>query len=631
MHWFDDLVKGLATGSVSRRGALGGVGLASGSLAAWSTFPGDAFAWKAPRKHSAATQQLGRPAASATAAPVRATRGIVRSRTVLPSTFTSGPCSYKRGGGADDMTYVASTSANGQTVTLTVTRSIRLEGSDRSRLTARVSNSIDVSAGGAPVVHVESIVVGTRASIARKGTISVRYGAAVSGARGADLSIEGKSVHATLLGAESVAGRSRQKVVSAKFGDNVAPHDLAIDAQLYVAIDTLLQRFQSERQTCNGAPPRRRRAERRVQNRAAFLSAATSRREERVVVDVTPAPESTGGNAGVEPQNQYGAPSTPHCSSCMQSAGNQMTACWSTAGVSAIFGCFLCAATDLITCQAEASAAALACWIPGAGCGEVICSAGTSCDTGDSCCGSDCCTGSDTCVAGSTLCCPAGYTVSCKGAQGEDPFCCGTQWGCCGNNACCPPGSSCCGSNFCCEQGNACCGSSCCAAGSVCSDPARSLCCAQGSIACGSTCCDSNNQVCLDASRGLCGFKGDSVCGNVACAPGNCLNPGSPNATCCSGPVCGDRCCSLIGPTPKPPRPRGTMINPNATYNPGAVKQRVRTCALPHVPCQSELNGTTYTTCCTPNQICCGDQCCATGLTCCADAQGNPRCNRCIR
>lgn len=630
-HWFDDVVKGLAAGSLSRRSALRGLGAVSGSIAALSAFPHDALARKTHPAQNAA-QTLDRAHASATAAPVRLTPGVVRPRLTVPATFTSGPCTYKHGGGSNDMIYVATTVANGQTVTLTVTRSTRIEGTDRSRLTGYATNTIDVTAGGSPVVRLESQVTATRGGGAHHGTLSVRYGQAVRGARGADLSIDGKSVRGRVLGAERITGKAREKVTSARFDNEAAPIALAIDARLSAAIDSLLERFKNERGTCNGMPPRRRRAERRVQNRAAFLSPAIARRGELVVADVAvaPVPELTGGNAGVEPQNQYGAPSTPHCNSCMNAAGNQMQACWSTAAGS-LFACLVCAAGDLIVCQSEATAAAVACWIPGAGCGEVICKAGTSCDSGDSCCGTDCCTGADVCLSGSTLCCPPGYTTACAGAPGYDSFCCGQQSVCCGNNGCCPPGSNCCGGKFCCEQGNACCGSVCCDAGSTCANPATSLCCGSSSIPCGPTCCDPyNGGVCLDATRGICGVKGDVVCGNSVCGPGSCLHAGTANATCCPGPVCGDRCCSLIGPTPRPfGRSRVPQLNRQASPTP--TPGRLAICRRPNVPCRSELNGKLYSTCCKPNQICCGDQCCAVGLTCCADPQGNPRCNTCIK
>jgi len=622
MHWFDDFVKGLAGGSVPRRTALAGVGLASGSLAAWGALPGRALA--SPRVSANAGDAVRFPggSASATAPPLKLTRGIVRRRLTLPSTFSSGPCAYKRGDALDAMTYTAAGVANGQPVTLTASRNLQfVPGVGRTALSAQSTNVIEVTSGGASVVRFESKVAGTQEGTAR-GTVSLRYGSAVSGARGADLTVVGRTVTGTILGAERAVASSRSKLISSKFFEGAAPLDLAIDGQLYAAIDQLMQRFKSEASTCNGTPPRRGRASRRASTRGAFLSPAIERRE-FVVADY--APEAPGGDAGLEIQNQYGAPSTPHCTSCMNSAGNQMVTCLEAAGVQAIFGDIGDAIIGAIECQAKATAAALACWIPKAGCGEQLCGVGTSCDSGDTCCGTDCCTGSDVCIGQSKTCCPPGYTTVCAGTPGSDPFCCGEGQACCGSDGCCAAGSTCCGGKFCCASGDQCCGDVCCnGAGSVCTDPKNSLCCNSGSTACGTSCCDAK-YVCLDSTKGICAPPGYMICGNLPCPPDNCLNPGTPNAACCPGPVCGNTCCKLFTATPTPsPFPSGGI---------GVIKQRLRTCVIPNtVACHNEFSGTQYTACCAPNQTCCGDQCCPSSAPqCCPDGQGNPRCGICIK
>jgi hypothetical protein len=636
MHWFDDFVKELAGGRVSRRAAIGGVGFASASLAVVNGVPRPAAASKNVHLEN---QTLHTQAGAGSVAPIAPTRGIVRERFSLPSTFTSGPCSYNRSGGTDEMTYVASTTANGKTVTLTVERRLHFPlGVDSSRLTVQATNSLEVTMNGSSVVRVETNLTASRIAATPNATVSIRYGDAVQGARGADLTVQGRSVRGTVLSATRIVPGRNAKIVSAQFVDGVAPVQLAIDPQLYAAIDQLFERFGSENRTCTGIAPRRRRVVRRVQNRATFLSPRVERREDAVAY-ASYAGEQYGAAAGVEPQNQYGAPSTPDCTSCMNAAASDMGTCWKAAGVSAVFGCFLCAVGDLIACQAKATGAALLCWVAHGGCDEVGCGPGTSCDTGNTCCGSDCCTGSDICVSPGTTCCPQGYTTVCPAAQGYDPFCCGAQWVCCGINGCCNPGSTCCGGKFCCNSGNACCGSACCDAGYTCADPAQSLCCGPNTIPCGSTCCDANTLVCIDATQGICGARGDVVCGNVACGPGSCLGSGA-NAVCCPGPVCGDRCCSLIGPSAKPQGGGATMspvqrIRNGGTYTPAPAPTpggpRIRTCKIPYVPCQTQMNGKPVTLCCQPQQLCCGDQCCAPGLTCCPDAQGNPECNRCIK
>jgi hypothetical protein len=619
MHWFDDFVKALAGGSVSRRTALGSVGLASGSLAVARALPESALA--RPRvRATAGAVRLGGSSASATVAPLKLTRGIMRPRLSLPTTFSSGPCAYKRGGALDAMTYTATGVANGETVTLTASRNLHfIPGATRTALSAESTNVIEVTSGGASIVRLETKVSGTRGGTAR-GTVTLRYGSAVGGARGVDLVVSGRTVTGSILGAERTVRSSHSKIVSSKLVEDAAPVDISIDAELYAAIDQLLQRFKSEASTCNGAPSRRGRASRRASTRGAFLAPAFERRSEFVVADY--APEAPVGEAGLEIQNQYGAPSTPHCTSCMNSAGNQMVNCLEAGGIEAIFGCIPCAAATAIECQAKATAAALACWFPGAGCGEQLCGVGTSCDSGDTCCGGDCCTGSDVCTGAAKTCCPPGYSTACAAAPGSDPFCCGEQNVCCGSNGCCPAGSTCCGGKFCCASGDQCCGDVCCdGAGSVCSDPKNSLCCTSGFTACGTSCCDPK-YVCLDSSKGICAPPGYAICGNVACPPQNCLNPGTANALCCAGPVCGDRCCSLIGPS----------ATPSPASGGGLRKQKIRTCLSPKVACRSEFSGAPYTVCCAPNQTCCGDQCCpADAYQCCPDAQGNPKCGICIK
>src|ERR1700722_11229414 len=168
MHWFDDFVKGLAGGPVSRRTALGSVGLASGSLAVAGALPGSALASPRPRTTAGGAVRLGGASPSATAPPLKLTRGIVRPRLSLPSTFSSGPCAYKRGEGLDEMTYTASGVANGQTVTLAVSRSLHfVPGSSRTALSGESTNVVEITSGGASVARLESKVIGTRGGTAR--------------------------------------------------------------------------------------------------------------------------------------------------------------------------------------------------------------------------------------------------------------------------------------------------------------------------------------------------------------------------------------------------------------------------------------------------------------------------------
>jgi len=400
------------------------------------------------------------------------------------------------------------------------------------------------------------------------------------------VSYEGSAIHSTVQPrsvGQSLSARTLHPM-RAQFGSGAAPVAISVDRGIYDGISTLLQRFASERKTCSSMRPRfiTEPQPHRISSRSTFLQTFGRRGGESepfVVADADRAPAQYGGSAGIENQNDYGAPSTPHCDSCMNAAANQATGCWETLGADLLFGCAPCIAAA-IQCQAEATAAALGCWIPGAGCMETVCGPSDGCDTGDTCCGSKCCTGNAVCVGNPSTCCPPGYTTACSGSSG--PFCCTSGQMCCGNYLCCDEGSNCCGT-FCCPHESACCGQACCEAGSVCGNAAQSLCCPSGYSVCGSGCCPPN-AVCRDG-------------------------------VCCAGAFCGDQCCvngQLCNQS------TGQCYYPSfGTPAPKPSGSKFIQCLHGFSMCHSSYrDGSTKDVCCTPGLACCAGTCCAPGQQC---------------
>ena len=485
-----------------------------------------------------------------------------------------------------DFDYRATTSAGGHTLTLTVHHRTVVSGTGQA-LSALATDTIEVTSDASRVVRVESKRNLEHGQNQSSGTMRFEYGEAVHGISGATLTFVGSSVHSQLAPSstgQTVVSRTRRSL-NAQFARDAAPVAISVDSGMYDGIKTLMDRFARERKTCAGVKPRFVTGIRKVSNRATFFKTFGKRGgglAPVIVADEDRAPATYGGSAGIENQNEAGAPSTPNCNSCMNAAASQAQACWETLGVDLLFGCAPCIAAA-IQCQAEATANALGCWIPGAGCMQTICGPDTGCDTGDTCCGSKCCTGNATCVGQPSTCCPPGYTVACGGANG--PFCCASGQMCCGNNLCCDEGSNCCGS-FCCPQESECCGEACCSAGSKCANAATSLCCQTGYTVCGSSCCPPN-AICRDG-------------------------------VCCAGSFCGDQCCvngQLCNQS------TGQCYYPSfGTPAPQASGNKFVQCRRPFTMCHSVYrDGRTADICCSSGLACCAGTCCGPNQQCGGD------------
>ncbi len=580
MHWFDNFAKSLSRPYESRRVALGK--MAAIIAAANASWPSRAGA--APSQTLHPSETIGGsppPTGSPTLHTIGASasrRGIQVRTLHLPTAYKTGPCEFSLSGRNADFYYRATGSAGSQSLTLVVYHRTTISGTGR-QLSAQVTDTIEVTSGGASVVKVESERNAVRGG-SQSGTMRFEYGPAVQGISGAMLTFQGSSVHGTVQTGSStlVHNATTLRTLHAQFTSDATPVAVSVDHTLYDGIQSLMQRFASERRSCSSTPPRVGGVSRDVASRARFFRSLA---QPAIIADENRAPATYGGAAGVENQNESGAPSTPNCNSCMNAAANQATGCWTTLGADLLWGCVPCI-TAAISCQAEAVAAALGCWIPGAGCMQTVCGPANGCDTGDTCCGSKCCTGSAVCVGQPSTCCPPGYTIACMGATSGFPFCCANGDVCCGNDICCSQGSHCCG-NFCCPQDSACCGVSCCSPGSVCANASQSLCCPSGSSICGSTCCPPG-----------------AIC---------------RNGVCCPGTFCGDQCC-VNGELCH--QATGQCYYPSfGTPSPRPSASKISLCLHGYSVCHSAYrNGSTKDVCCTAGLACCAGTCCGPGQQC---------------
>jgi hypothetical protein len=221
------------------------------------------------------------------------------------------------------------------------------------------------------------------------------------------------------------------------------------------------------------------------------------------------------------------------------------------------------------------------------GCGVCCPGGGTSCGTDDT--GTAlCCRTGDTCIE-LGLCCPKGQVV----CQGQ---CCPPGWGCSNEGICCPgvQPTSC--SGTCCASGSVCAHFSTNSTATTCckpSDICGSLCCAGGSCLNNTTCCPGQFSIpCGDK----CCFGLGTTCCNSECCFGQCIN-----GTCCPTlQVCGDVCCA-------------------AGQNCSGGKCVTVSCTQFQISCISPmLDGPPQTICCrTPT--CCNGQCCAPKTVCCTN------------
>jgi hypothetical protein len=578
VHWFDGFVKDLAGERTPRRSALRTIGIAAGTASMpWT--PSAVLAAGPGHRERNPGAHRGAGTASQTVPAVRSKRGAVRKKLTLPQSYRSGACEYSFKGSDSHLNYHTTTASNGKSYELRVLHHTHMSF-DGKNPKAEQTDTLEVTSGGTRVVRVETRRSTTRGDASHTGTVKFEYGKSVRGLRSALLHFDASGIHGSYEGLEThaAAATSGTKAVKAQFAASMKPVTLHVEHGVSEAIETLGRRFKSELQTCSTKPPRRRRVSERVPSRASFLS-----RFGGTLIADDPLPGGAGEEAGVEIQNQNGAPSTPHCEGCMNAAANQMAGCATTLLGDLVFGCVPCILAAIM-CQAEATAAALGCWVPLAGgCMQTVCAPTQGCDSQDTCCGGDCCTGSDVCLHGSNVCCPPGETLSCVGTSNGFPFCCGKDSICCGDDRCCPVNSLCCSGETCCPQGSTCCGTTCCDAGTVCLDAHAGMCCSKGSTVCGGVCCDETCENGLCCPKGT--FCGDTCCtnGNQCTAAGQCTYPG-------------------FGPTPSP-KPTGRLGASECT--PGFYLQ--------HTPFK---DGTFKDICCPKGITGCAGICCPPNLYC---------------
>lgn len=624
MHWFDHFSKAIAADRPTRATMLRSLGgVAFGAAATGALGPG----W------SSAAESGGQPLGGAAAQ--RALRGVTALKNgthaaatamKLSNPLVRGACTYHYGAGSNDMTFVADGTGAGIPLELTIHHTLMTPASTKGTPSVSGSSAIEVASGGASIVHIDAqfgpATSGTKPDV----RLTYRYGSSVHGIATAFFLASRGSVSGQIDG-KQLAPFSAGSAVSAdtlRLAAGGRGPEIQVDPQLQTGITQLVGTARAKLQTCDGAPeigpPSRRAIERRFNgstNAVAHHADRRSGRAHRVLArDVAQYYANEDPNFTYQNLKAPQYAGTPNCTAAINAAGNSLTQCLAGAVFTAIFGTPAAGASIAVGCYETAALELLEAFIPGTGgCCQHPCPSLGCCDSSYTCCGDICCPGGDTCSVTDQggVCCPPADPVGCNGSCAASGYtCCGYGFCSTGNfcadpthGLCCPTGSQPCGTTLCCPGGTAC------------ADPANALCCPPGySSTCGGLCCQTG----YTCQSGVCTPPGLVPCGNVACAPGSCLNSGTRSAQCCASGICDGECCTpLFGNS----RGGARQTQP--------ASERIQTCIPPHVPCRSELSGTTYSTCCEPKQICCGDQCCTNGTTCCADAQGNPRCAQCIK
>lgn len=531
MHWFDELAKGAAAGTLSRKIVLRGFA----ALAGASSVPWAATAVASPNTTMPKNLlRTGLPPLQSTAISKNRTLGIGgRQRLPTPGSTIS-TCKFQSGSFAISIDQIPT-----------------IEGSPaKPPLRTGVKSKIEISRDGATLLHIDIDLHPVAAHEAASGTVALRYGGTIRGIRTASFTVANRSVSGRIddRPIETYQGNSGHSD-SFHFSDRTSTLVLAMDPALRTELMALPERVKSDAARCS-SPSHLQRARRRTH-------------DGYIVADA-------GDYQGYTLQNILAGETTPHCTNCIKNTADSFLECAVGAAAQAFF-CPPCGISALLTCYIDLPIAIAACFVPGSGCDEVSClpdSVG-ACDKSFNCCGSICCPQNDTCYhvpdfnptkSGGSICCPPTAPVGC--GDPTRPFCCSPGSVCCDNGTCCDSGLAC-------SPGGACvgCGPGQKIVGGVCCEPA-SIC---GSTCCAApTMCDPQTKTCKVPSFGAatpkprvipCTLpKGQTVFGQ---ATGGskfgelCYTPGHPASTilggaagvCCNSgeTCCGGKCC---GPNP---------------------------------------------------------------------------------
>ena len=533
-HWFDELTKQVASGSLSRREILRQ--MAAAALA------------------SLAPPLLGRSVASArsshtselAAASARAVNGAVQ---IGPASLA--PITY--GAGKSFVTRSAVDTYNNQVTSLqaTVSQDV-LQGvgagpyvDERTKkivpvgTTRSLSSRWVVTTGSAMVLTVDAIH--RRRGHAR---VEIEYGVGFSGAK--NLKLEWNDDK----GSGSLDGRALRTFTKTDtqlyFSDGQPVPARTISPATKRAINRVLAKFKA--------------------------STASSAQPVRVAYD---------GNI-IADGNNPPQPNTSDCTACQTACGFEYTGCIAGVAVGCAASCGVGCIVDFALegtgngCANAVQNCVNTCSQPGNACCPASCNVDGNCCQGN---GAHCCIFGP----GSQTCCPAGSACSaggcCPPGQIKDNSvssgCCDPGHGAACGWTCCAAGTFCADFRFglCCPKNQTYCKNY--DTGTF--TPERGLCCAEGTTCCSNfhmpntyggggamVCCPNDGYVCVGSYgfRGPC-VKKSEMCGDQfcpgACKKGKCCfgveeHPSGPSATrwcgdtCCQGECCGhdkNMCCGL--------------------------------------------------------------------------------------
>ena len=467
-RWFDELCLRMAgsgpVGSLPRRNFLRGAlsGAALGALNTASPSLGQR-SYKKPGQSKTPTPDIYFPG--------RCTRSWAGNAMSQGVQLEKGGVTYKR-----HLQYDRSTNSIVDTIELT------------HSATSILSATVTVQANGAS-------------------TTQVRYGAAVTGVRTANLtSTNGREFRGTIDGRAIRSTVEKHAAAKTEFLDHRAPPDAKAVGDFEQTVGLLGKQVRGKFTSCE-------------------VTTAPGRRGPYRPMDIKPGGDGSPGDGWYNPGETYGSPDCDGCWNNCVSTAEQYSGLddWET------YLCPVCFAAAV----ASFDVIVLVCWgtcqLPGGACCPVPCGQAFSC-----------CAKGDHCFAGNT-CCPASMMVCSNVCCGPNITSCAPD-GTCG----CPGGLVSCG-EYCCPQGQICCsgpkGQTCvrpggCDAGG-CGEPTFSCngkCCAPFSTCCNGQCCGAAcvNNTCCPAAQ---------VCGNTCCSSGQTCSSGK-----CVGCAVGYKPCQSAGP-----------------------------------------------------------------------------------
>ena len=604
-HWFDDLTKQVASGSLSRREVVRQL-----TAAAFATL---------------GAPLLGRPASAALQNS--------SNRKIVPlSTATLGS-GNTFGAGNSIVAKTATDTLNNRVTTLyaTFTHTVLHGPHAGPHFTPVTKRIVPVPAKPAISTH-WAFTVGKKKALDLKShqaapghlRVDIEYGAGFSGGK-----------HFVLVwkdnkGSGSLDGRALRPFTKNDsrfyFSDGQPVPPRTVDPKTQKAIERVLAKFKA--QTAAADAP----------TRVAFA--------QTIVADGS---------------NNPPPPNMSDCNACQWKCGGLYGLC--LAGVVST-----CAATCGLTCLgdfvAEATGNGCAnavsncvndCSKPGNACCPASCNVDGNCCQGN---GAHCCifgNNNQTCCPPNQACCKGGCCPAGQLCLNNVLECCNPGHGPGCGAVCCQAGSYCAnaGYDFCCPQNTKFC------AAYPATAPQRGLCCAPGTTCCsnfhtpgaygtsgGMVCCPDNDYVCVGSYgfRGPCVKKSD-MCGAAYC-PGHCKNGkccfGGSGAeasrwcgdTCCQGQCCAhdkSKCCGLclsgqrttLGTCCNTGTACGTKCCPSGCADARTSTCKSVRCTSSQYMCTSSMphSNATEHVCCPKGRQCYNGQCCAANEVACISPQ----------